>query len=103
MVSDSAGATLADVLIPADERIYFLSLDVTTSTSLESLTIFFPRLIYKKIITCSAYSTACGFILKRFDCAYAKDILVIGYLPPTPETVEAIQTVSATLQLSVLS
>ena len=25
----------------------------------------------------------------------------LGYLPPTPETVEAIQTVSATLQLSV--
>ena len=27
----------------------------------------------------------------------------LGYLPPTPETVEAIQTVSATLQLSVLN
>ena len=27
----------------------------------------------------------------------------LGYLPPAPETVEAIQTVSATLQLSVLS
>ncbi|MDP6770320.1 MAG: integrase core domain-containing protein [Anaerolineales bacterium] len=25
----------------------------------------------------------------------------LGYLPPAPETVEAIQTVSATLQLSV--
>jgi len=26
---------------------------------------------------------------------------VLGYLPPAPETVEAIRTVSATLQLSV--
>ena len=27
----------------------------------------------------------------------------LGYLPPAPETIEAVQTVSTTLQLSVLS